>query len=36
MSAARTMLRRLVMRQALAGRVRWVHALPLLRRLGDA
>lgn len=35
MSAGRLLLRRLVLRQALAGRMRWVHALPLLNRLGS-
>lgn len=30
---ARRLLRRLVLRLALCGRVRWVRALPLLARL---
>ena len=30
---ARRLLRRLVLRLALRGRVRWAHALPLLARL---
>lgn len=34
MSRARLLLRRLVMRQALAGRLSWPRALPLLDRLG--
>lgn len=33
MSRARLFLRRLVMRQALAGRLPWPRALPLLDRL---
>ena len=30
---ARRLLRRLVLRLALRGRVRWAHALPLLAKL---
>ena len=33
MIPARSILRRVVLRLALAGRPRWVHALPLLARL---
>lgn len=36
MTGARLILRRLVLRQALAGRVRWAVALPLLHRIGGA
>ena len=34
MSAGRLLLRRLVLGLALAGRMRWSHALPLLNRIG--
>jgi hypothetical protein len=34
MSAARKLLRSAVLRLALRGRVRWVHALPLMARVG--
>lgn len=36
MNLARSILRRLVLRLALAGRMRWVVALPLLHRIGGA
>lgn len=34
MRAGRLLLRRLVLRLALAGRMRWARALPLLNRIG--
>ncbi len=34
MSRARCTARRLVLRLALAGRLSWLHALPLLNRIG--
>jgi hypothetical protein len=36
MKSARLKLRYLVLRLAFAGRVRWVHALPLLDLIGGA
>lgn len=36
MTRARVFLRRLVLRQALAGRIGWPRALPLLDRIGGA